>query len=209
MSLTGTNFGYPSTPVTTELWGKREGEKTYWEGEGKTNVFCVLLPWLAQAYAWNRCSVNTLGMYVQMNEKKRVGGQTSRKGEKDMRVVANISWLCLHNISLSQQSPLAMDCGQPQFSPSLCTGYRHYPSSLFKIPRQKLEGWLGSPVCVQSPWFSQLWAYNILMLVSESSSRDILIKSHSSLWDFLLVLRPGRVADDGSTSSLPFFISHI
>lgn len=72
MSPTGTNFGYPSTPVTTELWGKREGEKTHWEGEEKTNVFCVLLPWLAQAYAWNRCSVNTWGMYVQMNEKKEL-----------------------------------------------------------------------------------------------------------------------------------------
>lgn len=99
MSPMKTNFGYSSIhPCYHWIMGReREREETHWEGEEKTNVFCILLPWLALTYAWNRRSVNTWGMYVQMNEKKNCWWADIWEG-KDMRVMANFSWLCLHNI---------------------------------------------------------------------------------------------------------------
>lgn len=114
MSPTGIHFGCPPTPVTTELRGKREGEKTHWEGEEKTNVFCILLSWLAQAYAWNRCSVNTWGMYVQMNEKRELASRHLGKEKKTWE-----SWQIFPEYASTT-------------SISLCTGYIQYPSSLFQ-----------------------------------------------------------------------------
>lgn len=145
-------------------------------------------------------------MYVQINEKRELAGRHMGREEKDMRVVANFSWLCLHNIFLSQEPSLAMDCGQSQFSPSLCTDYKAIPFKPIQDTQTEAWGWIRLPqLWVLKPWLSQLCAENILMLALGSFSRDTQVKSHPSLWDYLLVLRPSSgVLGDRSTSPLPF-----
>ena len=189
------NFGYSSIhPVTTELWGEREGEKTHWEGEEKTSVFCILLPWLAQAYAWNRCSVNTGGMYVQMNEKREAAGRhpgrQRQKWESWQAFPDDAPTTVLYHGASPGRRPwpapilsflVHMLCATPVTPPP-----RH-PDRSLGVDR-------GSPLWVQSTWISQLWAENsfIPMLVSGSSSRDVQIESHPSFWGSLLVLRLSR-----------------
>lgn len=186
MSPTGIHFGCPPTPVTTELWGKREGEKTHWEGEEKTNVFCILLPWLAQAYAWNRCSVNTWGMYVQMNEKRELASRhlgREKKTRESWQIFPEYAsttslYLPLHRLHSIPFKPLS-----------------RYPDRVSHFGFRAIK----SLSCGHKTFYC--WS-QMLLKVYPDKNLPVCVR-------FLLVLRSSMVSDDRSTSQHPFFISHM